>query len=74
MVPPAPQARFATFDAWKAMSGIGRTKTYYLLAEGKLRAVKAGKRTLIDVESGLAWLASCPAANIRCQPRPRRAA
>jgi hypothetical protein len=41
-----------------------RTATYEALGRGDLRAVKLNNRTLIDVEHGLAWLASLPAAEI----------
>ena len=40
--------------------GVGRTRTYDLIAAGKLRAVKNGPRTMIDVESAEAWAASLP--------------
>lgn len=49
---------------WCALSGMGRTKTYEALADSHLRAVKLGAKTLIDVQHGLAWLASLPAARI----------
>ena len=60
------EPKFATIETWLALTGLGRSKTYYLLAEGTLRAIKAGKRTLIDVEHGLAWLRSQPAAEVHC--------
>lgn len=65
MDPPV-QPKYATLETWTALSGISRTKSYYLLAEGKLRAVKAGRRTLIDVDAGLAWLRDQPAPEIKC--------
>lgn len=37
-------------DAGKAI-GIGRTKTYELIAEGRLKALKLGRRTLITTSS-----------------------
>jgi hypothetical protein len=43
---------------------MGRTATYEALGAGKLRAIKLGTRTLIDVEHGLAYLATLPAALI----------
>jgi excisionase family DNA binding protein len=55
---------FATIGTWTQMTGIGRTTTYGLLTDGKLRAVKAGGRTLIDVDHGLAWLRSQPTVKI----------
>jgi hypothetical protein len=42
---------------------------YKALSRGDLKAVKLGKRTMIDVQHGLAWLASLPAARIHHAPR-----
>ena len=41
--------------------GIGRTKLYEEIAAGRLRARKAGKRTIISVEDARAYIASLPA-------------
>jgi hypothetical protein len=41
-----------------------RTATYEAIGRGDLRAVKLNGRTLIDVEHGLAYLASLPEAKI----------
>ena len=46
------------------MSGMGRSSVYEALGRGDLKAIKLGVRTLIDVEAGLGWLASMPAAEI----------
>lgn len=62
-VSPLPQ--FATLRDWCRISGMGRTTVYQRLASGELRAVKLGTRVLVDVEAGLAWIASLPAADIR---------
>jgi len=43
----------------------GTTKTYSLLAQGRLTAVKAGRKTLITGESIETYLASLPAATFR---------
>ena len=43
--------------------GIGRTNAYQEIAAGRLRAVKAGRRTLITHEAAEAWLASLPELN-----------
>jgi hypothetical protein len=59
------QPQFASVEDWTRISGLGRTTSYKLLGAGHLRAVKAGRRTLIDVPAGLAWLSAQPAAQIR---------
>ena len=56
--------RYASIPRWCEISGVGRTVTYQLLGEGALKAVKIGRRTLVDVEHGLGWMASLPPANI----------
>jgi hypothetical protein len=68
----SPTPRFATIDNWCAISGMGRRVTYDELGRGNLKAIKVGARTLIDVQHGLAWLGSRPAAVIRA-PRKRSA-
>jgi hypothetical protein len=65
-----PIPRFATIDNWCAISGMGRRVTYDEIGRGNLKAIKVGARTLIDVEAGLSWLRSRPAAVIRA-PRQR---
>jgi hypothetical protein len=59
--------KFAPLPVWVALSGMTRTGTYVALSKGELRAIKqpGGRRTLIDVEHGLAWLRSQPAITIR---------
>ena len=64
---------FATVPDWCAISGMRRTTTYGELARGNLRAIKLGARTLVDVQHGLAWLATLPAATINV-PSTRNAA
>jgi hypothetical protein len=53
------------------ISGMTRTATYAALGDGNLRAIKqpGGRRTLIDVQHGLAWLRAQPAATIGARPR-----
>ena len=41
--------------------GIGRTKAYEELKSGRLRARKAGKRTIISLEDTEAWFLRLPA-------------
>lgn len=62
--------RYAPIPEWGVLSGLGRTKTYELLGDGTLRAIKVGARLLIDVEHGLAVLAAMPAAQIRAKSKP----
>lgn len=68
--------KFAPLPHWCMISGMTRTATYYALARGDLRAIKqpGGRRTLIDVEHGLAWLRSQPPAVIRARQPAARAA
>jgi excisionase family DNA binding protein len=47
--------------------GIGQTYTYHEIAAGRLRAVKAGRRTLVTREAADEWLAKLPSVQA---PRP----
>ena len=67
----SPTPKFCTIDQWRIISGMGRRATYDRLGTGDLKAVKAGSRTLIDCEAGLAWLRALPPAVIRA-PRARQ--
>lgn len=58
------EIKYVSIENWGKITGIGKSTTYVLLAQGELRAVKVGARTLIDVEFGIRWLASQPAAKI----------
>lgn len=60
-----PEPKYAPLPGWCALSGMSRTASYNALGRGDLKAIKVGSRTLIDVEAGLAWLRSLPAAQIR---------
>ncbi len=62
---PARYPARATIPDWCSLSGMSRSGTYEALGRGDLRAVKLGARTLIDVEPGLAWLDTLPAATVR---------
>jgi hypothetical protein len=59
------QPRYAPFPEWEKISGMKRTQTYEKAAEGSIRIVKLGKKSLVDVDHGLAYMASLPAADIR---------
>lgn len=62
--------KFATFDGWERISGMGKSRTYLAITDGLIKAVKLGGRTMIDVESGLAYMRSLPPAVIRIKSRP----
>ena len=55
---------FVSIPTWIKRRGISRSKTYELLAAGELTARKVGRRTLIDLKAGLAWLDARPAPAI----------
>ena len=52
--------RFMSIRTFCDVYSVGRTRTYDLIAAGKLQAVKNGPRTMIDVESAEQWAASLP--------------
>lgn len=52
--------RFISIRDFCSAYGCGRTRTYDLIATGKLQAVKNGPRTMIDVESAEQWAAALP--------------
>ena len=47
---------------------MSRSGTYLALGRGDMRAVKCGRRTLIDAEHALQWLRSQPSSDY---PRPQ---
>lgn len=49
-----------TLKEFMALAGVGRSFVYDELAEGRLKAVKAGRKTLIRDEDARAWLGSLP--------------
>ncbi len=66
--------KYQTIPEWCAATGMGRSKFYELLAAGELRAVKLGRRCLIDVEHGLAFMSRLPPADVRLPSRSAKAA
>lgn len=58
IVTPAKRAR--TIKQFVADYGVGRTFTYAEIKAGRLRAVKAGDRTLILQNDSEAWARSLP--------------
>jgi len=55
-----------------AISGLSRSAIYRAAGEGRIKLVKAGRTTLVDMASVRAFLASLPRAPIR-PPRTRKA-
>jgi excisionase family DNA binding protein len=51
------------------ISGDGRTTTYVKIADGRLRAVKDGRRLKITYESAQEHMSALPAAQVRLSPR-----
>jgi len=49
--------------------GVGRSKVYYLIADGEIEAIKVGSKTCVVVESVKAFIARQPRVAIR--PRIR---
>lgn len=49
----------------RRVAGIGRTKAYELIAQGKIEARQCGGRTLIPAESLRSYLANLPPAPVR---------
>lgn len=78
IIPPAATTApaFFTVAGFGASFGVGRSFIYNLIAAKKLRAVKAGKLTLIPRDAAEKWAATLPAwkpgAGIM-QGRPGRA-
>jgi excisionase family DNA binding protein len=56
-----PRAALSVNEACASLS-ISRSKLYEEVAAGRLKALKAGSRTLIPIASCDAWLNSLPAA------------
>lgn len=52
----AVHVQYESVLAWSGRSGMRTGAIYARLASGELRAIKVGRRTLIDVQHGLAWL------------------
>lgn len=56
---------FLTIDEWCSIRRASRPTAYRALAAGRLRAVKAGHRTLIETESARTEAAMLPVAHFR---------
>jgi hypothetical protein len=62
------QPKFVTIEGWFLLSNMCRSRTYVLIKSGALRAVKEGRRTLIDVDQGLEYMRSLPQADSGSAP------
>jgi excisionase family DNA binding protein len=58
---PPPERLAYTLKEVQKLVGISRSAIYLVLAEGELRAVKSGRRTLILAKDLQAWLEKLPA-------------
>jgi hypothetical protein len=56
---------YMTIAKFSEETGLSRTRVYVALGAGDLKAVKLGKRVLIDIAHAAKWLASQPPAEIR---------
>jgi excisionase family DNA binding protein len=64
--------KLSLISDFSRLFGVGRTMVYRSVGAGELRALKVGRRTLIDVESASAWASNLPHAAIHAM-RPRNA-
>ena len=53
---------YASVQDLTTIIGLGRTSIYEMLARGELRAIKIGKRTLVDVAAARQFMAAQPVA------------
>jgi hypothetical protein len=65
--------KFQTIKQFRAERGVGHTLTYQLIGTGKIKAVKLGAKTLIDVESADAFFLSLPVWTAKGPPRKSKA-
>ena len=62
--------RYAAIPRACEITGLGRSTIYKLAGSGTLRLIKAGGRTLLDVEHALSWMATLPLATIAPPHKP----
>lgn len=55
-----PEPEFVSLSEWSRISGLSKPYTYRLLRRGAFKAIRVGKRTLIDLKSARAWLYAQP--------------
>ena len=64
---------YCSIADWVKISGLSRSSVYELLGRGAITAVKFNSKTLIDCQSGRAYLRSLPRAEITTGRTRRRA-
>jgi excisionase family DNA binding protein len=69
-----PGKAYATIPQTCERYGVGRSSLYREIGRGNIRAVKMGRRVLVEIASADAFFAALPPANIRRDARDRRSA
>ena len=64
-IPENMQKLLCTIPEAVVLAGVSRSFLYERLSEGTIRAVKAGRRTLVEVASLTSWVASLPPATFK---------
>ena len=72
LIPPTRESAWTNLQGWCALTGMSDGAVYNAISRGDLEAKKLGKRVMINVRQGLAWLDSLPPANINLARAPRR--
>ena len=56
--------RYVSIRTWCRITGLGKSTTYEMLADRRIRAIKVGNKTLIDFPHGMAHLDGLPELNL----------
>lgn len=51
---------YVTIQSFSKISGLGQTSIYAALRRGDLRAIRVGRRTLINTAQAMQWLEAQP--------------
>ena len=73
-IPDNPTPKYESIADWRRRSGMSITAIYAALGENHFSAIKLGRKTVIDVEAALAWLATQPRWTPSAPVAPRRPA
>jgi excisionase family DNA binding protein len=60
-----PERRAKGFRTWYESYGLSRTTAIKQIENGRLRALKVGKKLLVTAEAEAEWLASLPPARAK---------